>query len=83
MNVEKFKCLIKEIENEKLRDYLLSCLKNECKLNFLKTPSFLIERVTQCLENKIKVCQKIEKDLPNHLILHRNSYLLTRKNWLL
>ena len=81
MNVEKLQCLIKEIENEKLRDYLMGCLKNECELNFfLNTPSsILIEKTIQRFENKIKTCQKIEKELPDHLISQGDSYLLTRK----
>lgn len=79
MNVEKLQYLIKEIENEKLRDYLLNCLKNECELNFLNTPSVLLEKVTQRFENKIKICQKIENNLPNHLISHGDAFLLTRK----
>ncbi len=79
MNVEKLQCLIKEIENERLRDYLLSCLKSECELNSLNTPSVLIEKATQRFEKKIKVCQEIEKDLPNHLIADGDCYLLTKK----
>lgn len=79
MNAEKLQCLIKEIENEKLRDYLLSCLKNECELNFAYTHSVIIEKATQRFENKIKFCQKIEKDLPNHLIVPGDFFLLTSK----
>lgn len=79
MNAVKLKCLIKEIENEKLRDYLLSCLKNECELNFAYTHSVIIEKATQRFENKIKFCQKIEKDLPNHLIVPGDFFLLTSK----
>lgn len=79
MNAEKLQCLIKEIENEKLRDYLLSCLKNECELNFAYTHSVIIEKATQRFENKIKFCQKIEKDLSNHLIVPGDFFLLTSK----
>ena len=79
MNAVKLQCLIKEIENEKLRDYLLSCLKNECELNFAYTHSVIIEKATQRFENKIKFCQTIEKDLPNHLIVPGDFFLLTSK----
>lgn len=79
MNAVKLQCLIKEIENEKLRDYLLSCLKIECELNFAYTHSVIIEKATQRFENKIKFCQKIEKDLPNHLIVPGDFFLLTSK----
>ena len=39
----------------------------------------LLEKVTQRFENKIKICQKIENNLPNHLISHGDAFLLTRK----
>src|SRR5436190_11263751 len=80
MNAKEIENLIKDsIKSEKLQRYLLSCLENESKLNSLSRHSFLIEKATKNLKNKIKICQKIEEDLPNEFILPGDSLLLTEK----
>lgn len=80
MNEEKLKSKINStIENKNLCKYLLSSLKSECKLNSLSSLSFLIEKALERFENKIKVCQQIEKDLPDKLIVESDLYLLSEK----
>lgn len=67
------------IKTEKLRDYLLDCLKNECKLNSLNLLPFIIENALQRFEAKIKICQRIEIDLSDHLISPGDYLLLSGK----
>lgn len=80
MNDEELQNKIKtSIKNEKLRKYLLECLKNECEINSLNLPSFLIEKAAQRFKDKIKACQQIEIDLPDNLIPSSDSYIILPK----
>ncbi|WP_342227619.1 hypothetical protein [Rickettsiella endosymbiont of Rhagonycha lignosa] len=79
MNHEELQNLIKDsIKNEKLRDYLLKYFEYDCKLN-INLPPALIEKATQRFKNKIKTFQKIEKALPDGLILPGDFFLLGHK----
>ncbi|MEN9916477.1 MAG: hypothetical protein RLY40_409 [Pseudomonadota bacterium] len=85
MNVEEFKDLINKIKSEKLRDYLVMCLEHECQLNpnlpisLIKETEKLIDKASQRFENKIKICQQIEKDFPEELILPGENYFFSKK----
>lgn len=80
MNAEELQNKVKaSIKNEKLREYLLECLKNECELNSLNLPLFLIGKATQRFKKKIKACQQIEIDLPDNLIASADSYIILPK----
>lgn len=79
MDLEELQKLIQKIKNEKLRDYLLTNLSDESKLNFLSTTPPLIEKATQRFKNKIKVCEHIERDFPEELIPVGEAYLLSKK----
>ncbi|WP_342220044.1 hypothetical protein [Rickettsiella endosymbiont of Miltochrista miniata] len=80
MNEEELRNKIEtSIKTEKLNEYLLDCLKNECELNFLNLPFIITENALQRFEAKIKDCQQIEKDLPYDLILPGEYHLLSEK----
>lgn len=85
MNHEELQKRIQKIKSERLRDYLLTNLSDESKLDFLSIPSSIViekaleEKATQRFEGKIKVCENIEKDFPEELIPAGETYLLSKK----
>lgn len=80
MDIEKLQKMIERlIKSEKLRNYLLNYLETEYRLNSISQIPLLIKNSMSRLEEKIKLCQRIEEELSNQLIFRGDFFLLNEK----